>query len=45
MTKESSAPKKNKASAVHGTFTMVRELPHAPERVSSSSRPRQRRNE
>jgi uncharacterized protein YndB with AHSA1/START domain len=33
MTKESSAPKKNKASAVHGTFTMVRELPHAPERV------------
>jgi uncharacterized protein YndB with AHSA1/START domain len=41
MTKESSAPKKNKASAVHGTFTMVRELPHAPERVFAAwSEPR-----
>ena len=33
MTRNSSELKKNKISAVHGTFTIVRELPHAPERV------------
>jgi uncharacterized protein YndB with AHSA1/START domain len=33
MTKDCSELKKGKTSAVHGTFTLTRELPHAPQRV------------